>query len=215
MARSSRLPLLLFAAASLIGAGAQAGEVSGMKIERVMSPGGIEAWLVESHANPLIAMRFAFRGGASQDDPGQGRSRLFHLGHDGRGRRRSRRRGLPGARAGARHAHGFRRQPRRHARQCADADGEQGRGVRSRAPRAHQAALRQGRGRARARADPGRAEIRRERPRDRGLARLGPARLSEPSLRPPGQGHHGLDRCHLAGRSQAAMPTACSPATSW
>jgi zinc protease len=38
-----------------------------MNIERVTSPGGIEAWLVESHANPLIAMRFAFRGGASQD----------------------------------------------------------------------------------------------------------------------------------------------------
>jgi zinc protease len=71
MARSSRLPLFLFVAASLIGAGAQAGEVSGMKIERVTSPGGIEAWLVESHANPLIAMRFAFRGGASQDDPGK------------------------------------------------------------------------------------------------------------------------------------------------
>ena len=42
-----------------------------MKIERVTSPGGIEAWLVESHANPLIAMRFAFRGGASQDDSGK------------------------------------------------------------------------------------------------------------------------------------------------
>ena len=42
-----------------------------MKIERVVSPGGIEAWLVESHANPLIAMRFAFRGGASQDDAGK------------------------------------------------------------------------------------------------------------------------------------------------
>ena len=38
-----------------------------MDIKRVMSPGGIEAWLVESHANPLIAMRFAFRGGAAQD----------------------------------------------------------------------------------------------------------------------------------------------------
>jgi zinc protease len=40
---------------------------SAMDITRVRSPGGIEAWLVESHANPLIAMRFAFRGGASQD----------------------------------------------------------------------------------------------------------------------------------------------------
>ena len=38
-----------------------------MEIKRVTSPGGIEAWLVESHANPLIAMRFAFRGGAAQD----------------------------------------------------------------------------------------------------------------------------------------------------
>ena len=26
---------------------------------------------MESHANPLIAMRFAFRGGASQDNPGK------------------------------------------------------------------------------------------------------------------------------------------------
>jgi len=42
-----------------------------MKIERVISPGGIEAWLVESRANPLIAMRFAFRGGASQDPQGK------------------------------------------------------------------------------------------------------------------------------------------------
>jgi len=41
--------------------------VDAMDIKRVTSPAGIEAWLVESHANPLIAMRFAFRGGASQD----------------------------------------------------------------------------------------------------------------------------------------------------
>ena len=38
-----------------------------MEIQEVTSPGGIKAWLVESHANPLVAMRFAFRGGASQD----------------------------------------------------------------------------------------------------------------------------------------------------
>ena len=47
------------------------------------------------------------------------------------------------------------------------------------APRAHQAALRPGSGRARARADPGRAEIRRERSRDRGL--LAWDRLAFPS----------------------------------
>ena len=42
---------------------------SGMKIQEVTSPGGIKAWLVESHANPLITIRFAFFGGASQDAP--------------------------------------------------------------------------------------------------------------------------------------------------
>jgi zinc protease len=35
--------------------------------QRVVSPGGIEAWLVEEHAIPLIAMEVAFLGGATQD----------------------------------------------------------------------------------------------------------------------------------------------------
>jgi zinc protease len=38
------------------------------KIERVVSPGGISAWLVEEHTVPLISMEFAFRGGAAQDE---------------------------------------------------------------------------------------------------------------------------------------------------
>ncbi|MGK2921448.1 MAG: M16 family metallopeptidase [Methyloceanibacter sp.] len=42
-----------------------------MKIQEVTSPGGIKAWLVESHVNPLIAIRFAFVGGASQDSSGK------------------------------------------------------------------------------------------------------------------------------------------------
>jgi len=42
-----------------------------MEIQEVTSPGGIKAWLVESHANPLIAIRFAFFGGASQDENGK------------------------------------------------------------------------------------------------------------------------------------------------
>ena len=36
-------------------------------IQRVVSPKGIEAWLVEEHAVPLIAISFSFTGGASQD----------------------------------------------------------------------------------------------------------------------------------------------------
>ena len=38
-----------------------------MKIQTVKSPGGIKAWLVEEHSLPLIAIRFGFEGGASQD----------------------------------------------------------------------------------------------------------------------------------------------------
>ena len=55
-----------FAAIALL-ASLAASSADAMEIKRVISPGGIEAWLVESHANPLIAMRFAFRGGAAQD----------------------------------------------------------------------------------------------------------------------------------------------------
>jgi zinc protease len=54
--------------AALVSAPAPA---SAMDIQRVVSPGGIEAWLVESHENPLIAMRFAFRGGSGQDPEGK------------------------------------------------------------------------------------------------------------------------------------------------
>ncbi|PWB95358.1 M16 family metallopeptidase [Methylosinus sporium] len=40
-------------------------------IQRVVTPGGIEAWLVESYAVPLIALEFAMRGGAAQDPAGK------------------------------------------------------------------------------------------------------------------------------------------------
>jgi zinc protease len=36
-------------------------------IERVISPGGIEVWLVRQETVPLISLEFAFSGGASQD----------------------------------------------------------------------------------------------------------------------------------------------------
>lgn len=40
-------------------------------VERVVSPLGIEAWLVRDHTNPIISMSFAFRGGAITDPPGK------------------------------------------------------------------------------------------------------------------------------------------------
>jgi zinc protease len=44
-------------------------EAHAMKVQEVKSPGGISAWLVESRSVPLIAMRFAFDGGGSVQDP--------------------------------------------------------------------------------------------------------------------------------------------------
>ena len=41
-------------------------------IQRVVSSGGIEAWLVQEPAVPLIAVDFAFSGGSAQDAPGKG-----------------------------------------------------------------------------------------------------------------------------------------------
>ena len=42
-----------------------------VEVERVRSAGGIEAWLVRDHANPIITVRLAFRGGAALDPAGQ------------------------------------------------------------------------------------------------------------------------------------------------
>ncbi|MCL6645886.1 MAG: insulinase family protein, partial [Dehalococcoidia bacterium] len=37
------------------------------KIERIVTPGGIEAWLVREEALPLISVELGFRGGSAQD----------------------------------------------------------------------------------------------------------------------------------------------------
>jgi zinc protease len=47
---------------------AGAGAASAMTIEKIVSPAGIEAWLVREKAVPLITLNYAFLGGASQDD---------------------------------------------------------------------------------------------------------------------------------------------------
>jgi len=41
------------------------------KIQRLVSPGGIEAWFVQDATVPLIAMEYSFGGGATQDPPGK------------------------------------------------------------------------------------------------------------------------------------------------
>lgn len=42
-----------------------------MNIQKIKSPGGIEAWLVEEHSVPLLSLRYAFDGGSSQDPVGK------------------------------------------------------------------------------------------------------------------------------------------------
>ncbi|HEY8574835.1 MAG TPA: pitrilysin family protein [Devosia sp.] len=42
-----------------------------VEFQQVTSPQGIEAWLVEDYAVPIITVRFAFEGGSSQDPAGK------------------------------------------------------------------------------------------------------------------------------------------------
>ena len=57
-----------YAALLLLTAAAPA---SAMNIERIVSPSGIEAWLVREQSVPLVSLSYAFRGGSSQDEAGK------------------------------------------------------------------------------------------------------------------------------------------------
>ncbi len=51
---------------------AAASPATAIEVQRVVSPGGIEAWLVEDHSNPIISLDMTFRGGAALDPVGKG-----------------------------------------------------------------------------------------------------------------------------------------------
>lgn len=42
---------------------------AGVEIEEITTPGGIDAWLVEEHSIPFVALELRFRGGTSLDTP--------------------------------------------------------------------------------------------------------------------------------------------------
>ena len=48
-----------------------AGNAPAVEIQRVTSPGGIEAWFVRDGSVPIISMNFAFKGGAALDPKGK------------------------------------------------------------------------------------------------------------------------------------------------
>jgi len=64
---TSLLRVLMFCAATLVGASVGASSAHAITIQEVKSKGGITAWLVEEHAIPLIAMSFSFDGGSAAD----------------------------------------------------------------------------------------------------------------------------------------------------
>src|SRR5262249_12000727 len=63
--RAGSRALIVLLAGAVVALAAPAARA--MTIERVVSPGGIEAWLVSDRTLPLIAVEFAFLGGADQD----------------------------------------------------------------------------------------------------------------------------------------------------
>jgi len=62
-----RLRNFVAATIAVIGATIMTQPATATTIERVVSPGGIEAWLVHEPSLPLVAMSFAFLGGAAED----------------------------------------------------------------------------------------------------------------------------------------------------
>lgn len=61
------VPFLVFAVLLLV----RPGMAEAIEIQRVVSPGGIEAWLVEDHKNPIITLSASFEGGAAADPEGK------------------------------------------------------------------------------------------------------------------------------------------------
>jgi zinc protease len=73
--RAVRRPLLpLLAGGLLIALAAIAVPLqpaAAVDVQRVVSPGGIEAWLVEDHSVPLVSISLAFEGGSATDPAGK------------------------------------------------------------------------------------------------------------------------------------------------
>ncbi len=62
----TRLAKSIFCIVAVLIAGSSA--ASAMSIEKIVSPSGIEAWLVREKAVPLVTLNYAFHGGATQDE---------------------------------------------------------------------------------------------------------------------------------------------------
>ncbi|QQP92538.1 insulinase family protein [Skermanella sp. TT6] len=66
-----RLSMPAFLSVLLLAVACFAPDARAIDIKRVVSPGGIEAWLVQDTKIPLLAIKFAFRGGVETDPAGK------------------------------------------------------------------------------------------------------------------------------------------------
>lgn len=71
MTRRGAAFAFVFAFAAALAAFAPSSSSAAGRVQQVTSPGGVTAWLMEDHLNPIITMRFAFRGGAALDPEGK------------------------------------------------------------------------------------------------------------------------------------------------
>ena len=62
--------LIIVAAFAALALVVTAGPATAVEVVRVISPGGIEAWLVEEHGIPILSLRAVFRDGAVLDPAG-------------------------------------------------------------------------------------------------------------------------------------------------
>ena len=69
--RRASLAAAAFAFSAALGTAVSIAPAAAFQIQRVKSPGGIQAWLIEDHTNPIISLSIAFRGGAALDPAGK------------------------------------------------------------------------------------------------------------------------------------------------
>lgn len=63
--------LRIAAAAATLFLGSAGIAAEALEIQRVISPGGIEAWLIQDRSTPILAIQAGFRGGSAQDPAGK------------------------------------------------------------------------------------------------------------------------------------------------
>ncbi len=173
-----------------------------MKIQTVTSPGGIEAWLVEEHSLPLIAMQFSMFGGSAQDPDGKPGVANFLTAMMDEGAGDIEAASLPAGDGGARRQDVLRRRARFLHGLLPDADRKPRAGDRAAAARPQQAALRHRLHRAHAPPAAGRHRLRLERPRQDRQRGLVPDRLPRSPLRPPDHRHGRVGRPDRGRRSR-------------